>query len=122
MRRMFPSLPILAYLSTNVLATPTLRGDSISEAKPEPRAVVDSRGEQESHLARAASLEPASAKLEERSSNGTLEERQDYYAFSGAVYIVGEGGQPLSGLNAASPAYCPNSAPQSCGNIQVWNW
>lgn len=46
---------------------------------------------------------------------------QSYYAFSGAVYIVGAGGQTLP-LNAASPAYCPNQAPQGCGNIGVWNW
>ncbi|KAF2433373.1 hypothetical protein EJ08DRAFT_694654 [Tothia fuscella] len=39
--------------------------------------------------------------------------------FSGAVYIVGANGAQLG---AASPAYCPNQAPQGCGNIGVWNW
>jgi hypothetical protein len=49
------------------------------------------------------------------------EAQSNYYAFSGAVYIVGANGQTLP-LNAASPAYCPNQAPQGCGNIGVWNW
>jgi hypothetical protein len=39
--------------------------------------------------------------------------------FSGAVYIVGQGGAQLS---PASAAWCPNQAPQGCGNIGVWNW
>lgn len=47
--------------------------------------------------------------------------QSNYYAFSGAIYIVGANGQTLP-LNAASPAYCPNQAPQGCGNIGVWNW
>jgi hypothetical protein len=49
------------------------------------------------------------------------EAQGNYYAFSGAIYIVGANGQTLP-LNAASPAYCPNQAPQGCGNIGVWNW
>ncbi|TID27920.1 hypothetical protein E2P81_ATG00677 [Venturia nashicola] len=41
---------------------------------------------------------------------------QSYYAFSGAVYIVDAGGQTL---NAASPAYCPNQAPQGAALPEI---
>jgi hypothetical protein len=39
--------------------------------------------------------------------------------FSGAIYIVGANGAQLT---PASAAWCPNYAPQGCGNIGVWNW
>ena len=89
--------------------------------------VLDAPSDLQSNAARAAPLEPAELHIEERDTNNELVERQqtneiNQYAFSGAVYIVGDGGVSLNGLNSASPAYCPNSAPQSCGNIQVWNW
>lgn len=41
--------------------------------------------------------------------------------FSGAIYIVGEGGHNVQ-FSGASPAQCPAHAPQGCGNINVWNW
>jgi hypothetical protein len=43
-----------------------------------------------------------------------------YGPFSGAIYIV-----PASGSQAyspASPAQCPNYAPEGCGNINQYNW
>lgn len=65
---------------------------------------------------------PTTVPLEMRAADAEAKAvPQSYYAFSGAVYIVGSGGQSLP-LNAASPAYCPNQAPQGCGNIGVWNW
>lgn len=50
-----------------------------------------------------------------------LEARQsyNYYAFSGAIYIVGANGAPITQAEAAQ---CPEEAPQGCGNINVWNW
>jgi hypothetical protein len=48
-----------------------------------------------------------------------LEVRQSYYAFSGAVYIVGSGGEEFT---AAEPAQCPAEVPQACANINVYNW
>lgn len=45
--------------------------------------------------------------------------RQSYYAFSGAIYIVGPGGVEFT---AAEPAECPAEAPQGCSNINVYNW
>jgi len=43
-----------------------------------------------------------------------------YAPFSGAIYIVNPGGGRT--FDSASPAICPNNAPQSCGNLNVWNW
>jgi hypothetical protein len=52
-------------------------------------------------------------------STKELEGRQSYYAFSGAIYIIGAGGVEFT---AAQPAQCPAEAPQSCANINVYNW
>jgi hypothetical protein len=41
--------------------------------------------------------------------------------FSGAIYIVGVNANGVP-LTPASAAWCPNYAPQGCGNIGVWNW
>jgi len=56
---------------------------------------------------------------EARLSIEELEARQSYYAFSGAVYIIGAGGEEFT---AAQPAQCPAEASQNCGNINVYNW
>lgn len=43
----------------------------------------------------------------------------DGYQYTGGVYVVGADGSQFS---QAAPAICPANAPQSCGNIAVWNW
>jgi hypothetical protein len=52
-----------------------------------------------------------------------LDARQVYNnaPFSGAIYIVGVNTNGAA-LTPASAAWCPNYAPQGCGNIGVWNW
>jgi hypothetical protein len=123
MRQLFhliPSLPIFYHFTT--ILPYVSRAESTPEVAIKPLAVINARTNVQWPAARAVQAEPAGAQLTERELDVQLEERQDYYAFSGAIYIVGSGGESLSGLNAASPAYCPNNAPQSCGNIQVWNW
>jgi hypothetical protein len=53
-----------------------------------------------------------------------LDKRQTVYnnaPFSGAIYVVGVNGAG-NALTPASAAWCPNYAPQGCGNIGVWNW
>ena len=125
MRRIIPSLPIFAYWTAILRIGSVVKAESLPEVAIKPRAVFDSRSER--RWSRAALPEPANDQLQDGGVDKVLEERQqtnsiNQYAFSGAVYIVGDGGVALNGLNSASPAYCPNSAPQSCGNIQVWNW
>lgn len=102
--RLLPSLLILSQQNFAAIADPL----PLPEALPAPDAYPQPTG---------IALEVRTA---EAFANPEAEAvPQNYYAFSGAVYIVGAGGQTL---NAASPAYCPNQAPQGCGNIGVYNW
>lgn len=105
MRSPFQLLPSLLILSQQV-------SFAIADPLPLPEALP----------AADAFPQPTAIVLEERAAEAEADPEavpQSYYAFSGAVYIVGADGQAL---NAASPAYCPNQAPQGCGNIGVYNW
>ena len=143
---LLPSLPI--FLNWQIQHCLVAKADPIPSALAEPLAfggvtastqpaqpaqpeVVFIEGQAEERpLGNSVGLLKAAAKGSSQGPPAALSERSpqpeaeahpqgNYYAFSGAVYIVGSNGQQL---NAASPAYCPNQAPQSCGNIGVWNW
>ncbi|KIW03208.1 uncharacterized protein PV09_05433 [Verruconis gallopava] len=122
MRQFIPSLPLFLTLLPSASRTVLLSAEPLSEDIARPRALYDRRSDLQWPAIRAKNAEPALKEIAARSLEDDLVARQNYYAFSGAIYIVGPNGQSLSNLNAASPAYCPNSAPQSCGNIGVWNW
>lgn len=118
-----PSHLIFSLLCWNLVNAIVARAASHPEAKPRLRALSQRQDSLQWPAARAVVDDSRlTEELVARIPENDLVERQNYYAFSGAIYIVGANGQALQGLNAASPAYCPNSAPQSCGNIGVWNW
>ncbi|RDI81220.1 hypothetical protein Vi05172_g8833 [Venturia inaequalis] len=104
--QLLPSLLILSQRNFFAIADPLPFPEAlpVADAYPQPTAIAH---EIEERAAEAFAHPEAEAVP------------QSYYAFSGAVYIVGAGGTTL---NAASPAYCPNQAPQGCGNIGVYNW
>lgn len=119
---LIPSLSIFYLLTFNRIRSLLADPQSLPEAVAKQRADISRRGVEQWPAARVPEQEGAHNELINRTSDNEIIARQNYYAFSGAIYIVGSNGQSLSGLNAASPAYCPNQAPQSCGNIGVWNW
>jgi hypothetical protein len=95
-------------------------------ADPEPVAIAEPEAEAFAEaialpFPQPEALPNAFAELEQFELN----KRQTVYTngpFSGAIYIVGVNGANGAALTPASAAWCPNYAPQGCGNIGVWNW
>jgi hypothetical protein len=66
-----------------------------------------------------AAPEPVPEALPDAEADPDAQTYYNYSPFSGAIYIVGADG---AGFSQASPAICPNQAPQGCGNINIYNW
>jgi len=121
-------LLLLLPLQKNAVAGPLALPLTVPEPAPAPEALSLSIVAPEAVLpepepALRPDPEPAvvARAADEASPNEHLNPRQtyNYYPFSGAIYIVGSGG---STITSASAAQCPAEAPQSCGNINVYNW
>jgi hypothetical protein len=103
-------LPSLLILAPFACADPVL----VPIAETEADAFAIPFAQPEALLDGLAEVEP-----------DALDKRQTVYnnaPFSGAIYIVGVNGANGAALTPASAAWCPNYAPQGCGNIGVWNW
>jgi len=121
-------LLLLLPLPKNVVAGPLALPLTVPEPAPAPEALSLPIAAPEAVLpvgnpAIRHDLESAvvARDADEAAPNEDLNPRQtyNYYPFSGAIYIVGSGG---SAITQASAAQCPAEAPQSCGNINVYNW
>jgi hypothetical protein len=102
---------LIVFLQGIAVAGPTVLPEAAPalEASPHPTASPESAPE----FGQAPYVDDEAQLIED------LETRQSYYAFSGAIYIVGAGGEQFT---AAEPAECPAAAPQGCANINVYNW
>lgn len=102
---------LIVFLQGIAVAGPT----ALPEAVPAPEASPHATASPESapEFVQVPYVDDEAQPIED------LETRQSYYAFSGAIYIVGAGGEEFTG---AEPAECPAAAPQGCANINVYNW
>lgn len=119
LRVILPSHPIFALLLFFFSFVSGITREVVAEDVSSHLAQLEPRRELQAHEHGSILAQNALEARVGPAINEDLVERQNYYAFSGAVYIVEGNGQQL---NAASPAYCPAQAPQGCGNIGVWNW
>ncbi|KAK7546321.1 hypothetical protein IWX49DRAFT_114649 [Phyllosticta citricarpa] len=92
-------------------AHPEPRPAALPEANPEARPEPEPEAKPEAKAEPEAEADPQGATV---NNNGNT-----YAPFSGAIYIVGDGGTQIT---SASQAQCPADAGQSCGSIGYPNY
>ncbi|KAK8195510.1 hypothetical protein IWZ00DRAFT_221555 [Phyllosticta capitalensis] len=109
----------IAILVCTVSAAPEPKANP--EAVAEPEAVPEAVPEAAPVAAPEAKADPeAEADPEADPQSATVNNNGNTYApFSGAIYIVGDGGTQIT---SASQAQCPANAGQSCSTIGYPNW
>jgi hypothetical protein len=94
-----------------VVAAPAALPEAVPALVPSPQPTASPKGAPK--LVQVPHVRDGVLSIEE------LEARQSYYAFSGAIYIVGADGVEFT---AAEPVQCPSEAPQGCTDINVYDW